>query len=217
VSATQEVRCKACGALNRVREHSFRQMPKCGSCHAPLPEGAATRFLRWIHARRNYLWPAYLGILASPLALLAWLGSGTRDISARGIVECPAQAQPRVGDYLITDFAPRVAPFELNTESGLDYLVKLERANERTSALWFYVVGGQTFQTRVPLGTYALKYLAGKTWCGQSLYFGNKQAERGRALLTFSEDAGGIDGHTVTLYGVPHGSFDTQVMSMDDF
>lgn len=122
-----------------------------------------------------------------------------------------------MGDYLITDFADRVAPFSVVTESGLDYLVKLEHPNERTSALFFYVSGGQDFHTKVPLGTYALKYLAGKTWCGRSLYFGNKQAERGRKLLTFSEDTAATNGHTVTLYGVPHGNFDTQTISKDDF
>lgn len=216
----REVRCTNpdCGALNRVREHSFRQIPNCGSCHTALPESAATRLFRNIYTRRKYFgWPLYLAILASPIAFFAWLGSGPNDVTARETVKCAAQPRPPMGDYLITDFGDRIAPFEVSTESGIDYLVKLERANNRTSAFWFFVIGGQNFETQVPLGTYSLKYLAGKIWCGRSLYFGNKLAERGRTLLTFTEATERVEGHSVTLYRVPHGNFATETISKDVF
>jgi thioredoxin 2 len=36
-----EVRCSACGAINRVPEARIGERARCGRCHAPLPAGAA--------------------------------------------------------------------------------------------------------------------------------------------------------------------------------
>lgn len=158
-----------------------------------------------------------LAILASPLVVFAWLGSGPKEAGMRDVAECPAQPKPPAGDYLITDFSDRVAPFGVKSDRGLDYLVKLERTDERTARLLFYLIGGQQFETRVPLGTYRLTYAAGNTWCGLPLLFGNKQVERGRVFLTFSQSSDHFDGHTVTLYTVPHGNFETEVIPREQF
>ena len=37
----QVVKCPACGAMNRVGQHSGDKQPVCGKCKAPLPEGQA--------------------------------------------------------------------------------------------------------------------------------------------------------------------------------
>jgi len=95
--------------------------------------------------------------------------------------------------------------------------VKLENMQDWAFTLLFYVRGGQSLETTVPLGTYTLKYVAGKTWCGQSQLFGNTRAEKGRTLLTFDRSSDGLDGHTVTLYALPHGNFQTDVIPRDQF
>lgn len=223
-----ELRCAKCGTLNRVRRYSFREIPQCGSCHKSLPEAPVLKVIRGMYRwRRYFAWPA---VVAVALLFFAWAGSrpptapatlttptvapGT-NIAAPGV--CSAQPRPITGDYLVTDFADRVAPFEVHTQSGLDYLIKLQRSDQQTSALWFYVIGGMELQTMVPLGTYVLKYVAGKRWCGLRLYFGNNNAQRADTLLTFSEDYAGVNGHTITLYGVPHGNFDTATIPLSEF
>jgi hypothetical protein len=209
-----EIRCANCGTLNRVRRYSIHKIPQCGECHAGLPESPLRKAVRGLYIWRRYF--LLLAVLASPLCFFLWLGE-RQNVIATQTANCLAQLQPPVGDYLITDFADRVAPFEVETESGLDYLVKLQRSDERTSALWFYLIGGRNFQTKVPLGTYVLKYVAGSRWCGLRFYFGNKQAQRGKTSLTFSEDARGLNGNTVTLYGVPQGNFETDAIPLSEF
>jgi hypothetical protein len=66
-------------------------------------------------------------------------------------------------------------------------------------------------------GIYVLKYVAGKTWCGRTLLFGNKVVERGRTPLVFDEPDFGFEGPTVTLYAVPHRDFVTEPISKDAF
>ena len=36
----------------------------------------------------------------------------------------------------------------------------------------FFIRGGDTFDTEVPLGTYSIKYAAGRTWYGPQCLFG---------------------------------------------
>jgi hypothetical protein len=80
-----------------------------------------------------------------------------------------------------------VAPFRVETQPGSDYLVKLESTENKLFSFVFFIVGGQPFETTVPAGTYVLKYVAGKTWCGRTLLFGNKVAQRGRTLFIFDD------------------------------
>jgi hypothetical protein len=211
----REVRCEHCSAVNRVRRYSFRQIQKCGSCHRSLPENLAVKALRGL-----YLWStgfAGLTVFASALLLFAWVGSSPHGPTVQEIIDCTAQTPPPVGDYLVTDFADRLAPFEINTSQGFDYLVKLEQTGRRAVGLTFFVIGGQQFETMVPLGTYTLKYVAGKTWCGRSVLFGNQQAERGRSLLTFDRTGDRYEGQTVTLYPVPDGNFAIATISRPQF
>jgi hypothetical protein len=170
--------------------------------------------------REFYRWrwfPLWLLVVASPLAFLVWFGSGVREPPAQTASKCVEQIRPPVGDYFVTDFADRVAPFTVETSVGSDYLVKLERADDRYASLTFYIVGGQRFETEVPLGVYTLKYLAGSSWCGPQLLFGTQHAEQGRTLFTFTVRGDRYAGHTVTLYRVPHGNFSTQSIPARDF
>ena len=68
----------------------------------------------------------------------------------------------------------------------------------------------------MPPGTYILKYVAGKTWCGRTLLFGNKVAERARTPLVFDKPDFGFEGQTVTLYEVPRRNFETETISKDE-
>jgi hypothetical protein len=217
--AKREIRCEDCGTLNRVRTYSFRQIPRCGNCHKPLPEPFSIRVMRGPYRWRWYF--ARLAALASPLALIVtiglWIGPSPNDPTAANVIACTPQPRPTVGDYLVTDFSDRVAPFEVRTSSNLEYLIKLERVESTPHSLTFFVIGGQHFETDVPLGTYRLEYVAGKTWCGRSLLFGNQEAQEGRKLLTFERTTNGYDGRTVTLYGVPHGNFAAKAIPKSAF
>src|SRR5262245_42614914 len=125
-----EVRClnPECGALNRVPDYSIRRRPRCGKCLELLSESNHTKALRKLYRSGRYI--ARLVLLASPIGLFAWIGSGQEKSPATPsdarTVSCASEPPPRHGDYAIFDFAPRVAPFKVETSSNSYYLVKLE-------------------------------------------------------------------------------------------
>jgi len=145
------------------------------------------------------------------------LNLGPHERAAEANATCAAQFKPQVGDYMITDFSPRIAPFQINTHVGYDYLVKLENIENPFLSLMFYVAGGVPFETRVPVGSYVLKYVAGDKWCGPNKLFGNQSLEKGRRILVFDETLEGIHWNSVTLYPVPNGNFATETLPISQF
>jgi ATP-dependent protease ClpP protease subunit len=66
----REVRCEACGTLNRVAGYSISQTPRCGKvgCGAALPETLALRWIRRAYAGRLSLYWLFL----SGVAIAIW-------------------------------------------------------------------------------------------------------------------------------------------------
>jgi hypothetical protein len=190
-------------------------MPKCGKCQVALPDGVGARTMRWLFVWRGYVVSlAVLVVLAFFFACVRWNGI---ELTNQKAIACEPQSRPPTGDYFITDFVSRRVPFRIETPPGLNYLVKLESTKDKLFSFTFFVDGGQPFETTVSPGIYVLKYVAGKTWCGRTLLFGNKVVERGRTPLVFDEPDFGFEGPTVTLYAVPHRDFVTEPISKDAF
>lgn len=53
-----------------------------------------------------------------------------------------------------------IAPLEIKTTTGFNYFIKLIDSNGR-SAMTMYIKGGENFQTKVPLGTFEVRYATG--------------------------------------------------------
>lgn len=214
--AKREIRCPSCGTLNRVPAYSFRRIPECGKCRVKLPETTLTKVARDLYLLPRVIW------LALPVALiLGWFTwqqtTGHSAPHAFDHSSCKPQPRPPQGDYAIQNPLPRWAPFRVNTSAGADYLVKLENP-DGAHMLSFFIYGGQPFETRVPVGIYILKYLAGRTWCGSAELFGSRAtARKGDTALTFQFKDGGYAGTAVTLYLVPHGNFRTEAIAPSDF
>ena len=217
----REVRCTACDTLNRIRDYSVTHVPKCGKCGAALAEPARTRSIRVLH--RSRVWTA--SILASgALLTYVWFVSHHRiftqaDSSANSVAvtACVVQNAPRQGVYESSDVRPRVAPFKIRA-AGLDYFVKLESTQDFFISTSFFIYGGAPFETGVPLGTYVLKYAAGKTWCGRKDLFGKDTfAKKGTTLLVFDEEPDGYGGQEITLIAEVGGNFHTEYIDLSQF
>lgn len=65
-----------------------------------------------------------------------------------------------------------VALFEIITESGNDYFIKLVDLETGTDAVGIFVPGGQTVEAYVPLGNYEMRYAAGTNWVDYETFFG---------------------------------------------
>lgn len=111
-----------------------------------------------------------------------------------------------------------VAPLEIKTSSGSNYLVKLEDVSTERDILAVFIRGGSTIEIEIPLGTYRLKYAAGKTWYGYEHYFGPSTGySKADTNFRFYNDSGRVSGYIVTLYQVRDGNLRTSSLSPGEF
>jgi hypothetical protein len=78
----------------------------------------------------------------------------------------------------------------------------------------YFLHGGQSLTTDVPIGAFTIKHASGKNWCGEQQYFGPGTVfQKGTSTVFFDED------HTYTLYLTPqrNGNFPTTVIPRDQF
>jgi len=88
------------------------------------------------------------------------------------------------------------------------------RGEDRCARRFYFIYGGLTLTTDVPVGFFVIKHAAGETWCGERELFGAKTALRkGRQVAGFDED------HTYSLFLTPqpHGNFPTDPIPRSEF
>ena len=130
----------------------------------------------------------------------------------------PPVAQPLSGT--VRRFAPgeAIAPFEIQTSGGGNYLVKLEDAYRGTDVMDVFVRGGDTIEVEVPLGNYVVKYASGMTWYGYDYLFGPETGyNKAESTFNFRSDGYQISGYTITLYQVAGGNLHTSRLSPAEF
>lgn len=172
----REIPCEACGTLNRLPEYSVRRIPECGKCHARLPETRSTTARRMIYRFRVQIAAvAMVGVLAwvALVALIPGRGTqivagSTRTDAVSSAAACAQSLLPSQGLNEEYDTAENAADFTIKASPGPFYLVKLDRVAVDSSALLFFIPGGQTLDTRVPPGEFKLKYATGSRWCADA-------------------------------------------------
>ena len=104
----------------------------------------------------------------------------------------------------------RLAPLEIKTSLGSNYLVKLEDVSSEQNVIDVFVHGGNTVKIKVPLGSYLIKYASGEIWYGYQYNFG-PEGSYNKADQVFHFRYEG-QGYTITLYRVSGGNLNfTQI------
>lgn len=130
----------------------------------------------------------------------------------------PELVLPANGDINWHTSAIRLAPLNIRTSAGTNYLVKLKRVSDDQSILDVFIRGGSDFSVDVPLGQYYLEYAAGQKWYGHKHYFGPETGySRADSTFNFYQDAYGVSGYTVTLYQVANGNLRTVEIPPESF
>ena len=114
----------------------------------------------------------------------------------------------------------RVAPFEVRTSSGQNYYVKLKDNRTGSDVLGLFIRGGESYKTKVPLGSYKMVYASGKDWYGEldELYFGPRTSfSKADKVLDFAAAGRRINGHTISLVQVKDGNLSTSSIDSKDF
>lgn len=130
----------------------------------------------------------------------------------------PVLPTPTSGSIRRFTGAEGVAPLEIRTNSGSNYLVRLEDISTGADVLDVFVRGGSVTSIEVPLGTYRLKYASGNTWYGYEHYFGPTTGyNQADSDFRFYEDGNRVSGYTVTLYQVQNGNLRTSRLPPNQF
>ena len=130
----------------------------------------------------------------------------------------PNVSMPRSGAQQLFTNNKRIAPFEIRTSHGANYLVKLVYAYTQDTVMTIFVKGGNTISTKVPLGTYEVKYATGTEWYGYKHLFGPETGySKAESLFTFENTGYQITGYTITLYRVSNGNLRTSRISPSEF
>jgi hypothetical protein len=220
---TREIRCEACGALNRVPAYSVRRIPECGRCRSKLPETRWALLRRTIHRSRIQI------AIASAVVILAWVGVVT--ISGRGkptesqqTTREPASDATCVKSLVAAqgfndgnDASERPAVLTISAAAGASYLVKLDKAD--SPALLIFVEAGQALDARVPLGEFKLKYAAGNQWCSSDadLFGDDTVFTEADETLTVAPADTGASHLTLELPLHADGKLTTKTISRDAF
>lgn len=151
------------------------------------------------------------------------------------IPELISQPEPSDG-YVFEEisFLDCVSPLRINTvgdegyyfvidpiifkTDGSDYEIETSKKLADISKFKFYVRGGSSFDLKVPLGLYEIYYATGNNWFGEDNLFGPETIyHKCGDTFQFSEDIDGYSGWTLTLYPVPNGNLETEIINESDF
>lgn len=107
---------------------------------------------------------------------------------------------PPSGEIYYYKQVEAIAPFGINTEPDVNYFVKLIDVETNLTAVTIFVHGGQSVETKVPLGTYEFRYACGEYWYGEEELFGAWTVYmKADKKLTFYNDGSRIMGHKIYL------------------
>jgi len=224
--ADREIRCACCNAINRIGSYRIDRIPWCGKCRAALPEATSRKVIRRLYQFRRFYWVA---VIVGAVSVAIWQApvkestpvyvKRTDPVS----VNCVAASRPRTGIYRNYDLSSNlVAPFEIRTAVGANYFIKLEDSLTREPIQTFFIQGGQTMQSNVPLGHFVLKYATGNSWCGENEMFGTEtEFHKADVVLRFarqdSDHGYTMIGHTVELILRANGNLQTSRISREAF
>jgi hypothetical protein len=130
----------------------------------------------------------------------------------------PEIEKPASGEVRTFTSRQAIAPLEIESARGADYLVKVSDSLTDELILTIYVQGGGTVKAYVPLGTYTIKYASGEHWYGYWYLFGPSTSySKAQSTFDFTLSGNQISGYSLTLYKVPYGNLHTVRTNPNEF
>ena len=130
----------------------------------------------------------------------------------------PEVTMPPNGAIKTYTNSEQVAPLKIQTSHESNYFVKIVSVYSQQPVMTIFIRGGNTISTKVPLGTYEIRYASGKKWYGYEHFFGpGTNYSKADEIFTFETKKTSTwegttyqtTGYAITLYQVPHGNLKT--------
>ena len=137
---------------------------------------------------------------------------------SKPIPNYPEVAVPPSGVLKAYTNSIKIASLEIRTSHRANYLVKLVSVYSQMPVMSIFVRGGDTISTKVPLGTYEIRYASGEKWYGYEHHFGPETSYyKADRTFVFANTGYTITGYTITLYEVPSGNLTKSRISPSQF
>jgi hypothetical protein len=118
----------------------------------------------------------------------------------------------------------RIAPLSIISESGTNYVIKFANVSDERDQVMIFVRGGETYQTKIALGTYHVRGAAGETWYGKRDLFGPdtqffklRGKDGTQQTLRFWQQGRTITGVTLNFQKVVGGNMEQEKISREEF
>ncbi len=138
--------------------------------------------------------------------------------TSKNVYSPPEQTLPYNGEIKNYSYAEKIAPLNIKTSYGANYLVKLKGAYTKEPIMTIFIRGGNEITINVPLGSFELTYASGNKWYGYDNLFGKETLySKADEIFNFRDTGYEISGYTITLYRVSNGNLNTQNISQSQF
>lgn len=232
--------CIRCETKNRIPkgQEALAVCGKCGKPIYPKIDGNISNVRTGKTRNKNRAHSSYAGAnFAGSLRLLFWLGlagffgylwlwDGTdgKKISQRidfeDLVPIADAVPIAPGIQWNKSGRSSVAPFEIVTRGEENFFVKLVDAATGADMVGVFAPAGRRTEVTVPLGVYKLRYASGKTWRGESQYFGPGDLtsfSQSDSVFSFDSSGGRTTGYTVELFRQVDGNMKTSKIDRSRF
>lgn len=131
----------------------------------------------------------------------------------------PVQPLPETGTMVKYYNSQAMAPLSIATKAdGNNYLIKVADWNTKSDVLTTFIRTGETVSLKVPLGSYEIRYAAGKTWYGYEHLFGpGTSYYKADQRMDFTQSGNTYNGHTIELIPRAGGNLQTSSISENNF
>lgn len=216
----QIIECPNCGQKNRINNENISEA-KCAKCWKIIyknpkelekeKEGSSSNSYGWI------FW--LLAIVGFVIFLNSQDNSSAKkETYKKQAFSQPEQITPYNGEIRSFTNLERVAPLEIQTSTGSNYVLKLKDAYTKESIMTIFVRGGSDIEIKVPLGSYEITYASGDKWYGYDYLFGSDTGySKADEVFSFRNTGYQITGYTITLYSVSNGNLRTQNINKAQF
>lgn len=223
------ISCQRCGATNRLDKFSLSRIALCGKCQSSLPEPPyilffriAVRYKFWLILvvivfgafAKNALNSFEFGPVDKKASLVT--GGKQRFVPLEEVLPAVSIEQGVQGKFT-KDKA--IAPLQIITPlSEENYFIKIVDAFSSKVVMTLFVYGGQKFETKVPLGSYRIRYASGVTWYGEDNLFGAQTTfSEADDVFVFSVSESKISGYTIQLIPQLNGNLSTKSINRNQF
>lgn len=219
MSGDRIILCEKCGQKNRIAGNINLPNATCGKCGNSLSVPKRKTFYGFGKGKAFLGFRNVLIILCIAYVVIVSQIKTKNSVNPYQNKEFSASSvQIDTGIIRKPTGKKGVAPLRIKVALGNDFFIKVVdlRTNNEVQAM--YIKGGKSINTKVPIGTYVIKYAVGKVWYGEQLRFGPKTRYfKTDKNFIFDRQGNEIRGYTVELIVQPHGNLKTSPLDPSKF